>query len=302
MHRTHIHLVRSQPKKQFPRNRIRTVNRIQQRWLGIERQIAADSKRRLFSVPNIARAAERVSSDAKLRMIVNNSKTDAVSRAEELILVRQFKARVQVVPVQKLQCGFCHISIQVKNFAVVTLVVSSPNQTRGPVATLELPVVTDRRGRATDVTGFECFRILQKTMTNLHGPVAVWRKPKPHRTRVPRMCFEVVTVLIRLTTVKKRAFKLEPAILDSSRNHSETDVRRVLQVMRQRRRRVLRSRSAVHECVWSKCRFSRITSVNKPARTFANRNRISRTQLHEQIVWMLSIDQGLAFVRLTSLE
>src|ERR1051325_7155730 len=104
------------------------------------------------------------------------------------------------------------------------------------------------------------------------------------------MGFEVVAVLIRLTPVKKRAFKLEPAILDSSRNHSETDVRRVLQVMRQRRRGVLRSGSAVHECVWAKCRFSRITSVYKPARTLANRNCVCRTQFHEQIVWMLSID------------
>src|SRR6185295_1464179 len=180
--------------------------------------------------------------------------------------------------------------IQVKNFAVVTFVVSPPNQTRGAVATFELPVVTDRRGRAADVAGFECLRILQKTVTHLHGPVAVWRKPKPHRTRVPRMGFEVVTVLIRLTPIKKRAFKLKPAILDSRRNHSETDVRRVLQVMRQRRRRVLRSRSAMHECIWAKCRLSGIDYVNKPARMFANRNRVGSAQLHEKIVWMLSID------------
>src|SRR6185369_7667022 len=116
------------------------------------------------------------------------------------------------------------------------------------------------------------------------------------------MGFEVVAVFVRLTPVKKRAFKLEPPILDSRGNHSETDVRRVLQVMRQRRRRVLRSRRTVHERIWSKCRLSGITSVNKPARTLTNRNRVSSTQLHEQIVWMLPIDQRLAFVRLTSLE
>src|SRR6185369_13623733 len=160
-------------------------------------------------------------------MIVGNSETDAVSRAQQLILVRQFEARVEVIPVQKLHCGFCHISIQVKNFAAVTLVVSSPDQTRCPVATFELPVVTDRRGCATHVAGFECFRILQETVTHLHGPVAVWSKPKSHGTRVPRMRFEVVAVLTRLPTVKERAFQLEPAILDSGGDHSETDVRRV---------------------------------------------------------------------------
>src|SRR6185503_4040029 len=116
------------------------------------------------------------------------------------------------------------------------------------------------------------------------------------------MGFEVVAVFARLTPVKERAFQLEPPILDSRGNHSETDVRRVLQVMRQRRRRVLRSGSAVHECSWSKRRFSGITSVNKPARTLTNRNLVSSTQFHEQIVWMLPIDQRLAFVRLTSLE
>ena len=65
VHRTHIHPTRSQSEKQLPRNRIRTINRVQQRRLRVERQIAADSKRRLVRIPNIASAAERVSSDAK---------------------------------------------------------------------------------------------------------------------------------------------------------------------------------------------------------------------------------------------
>src|SRR6185369_6197342 len=110
-------------------------------------------------------------------MIVGNSETDAVSRAQQLILVRQFEPRVEVIPVQKLHRGFCHISIQVKNFAVVTFVISSPNQARSPVTTLKAPVVTDRRGGAANVSRLEGFGIPQKAMTHLHRPVAIWRKP-----------------------------------------------------------------------------------------------------------------------------
>src|SRR5262249_40750674 len=67
-------------------------------------------------------------------------------------------------------------------------------------------------------------------------------------------------------------------------------------------RGVLRSGSTMHKCIWSECRFSGIARVNKPARTLTNRHRVSGTQLHEQIVRVLSVDQWLAFVRLTSLK
>ena len=58
----------------------------------------------------------------------------------------------------------------------------------------------------------------------------------------------------------------------------------------------------MHKRVWTKRRLSRVTNVSKPVSAFTDRHGVRRTQLHEQIVWMLSIDQRLAFVSLTSLE
>src|ERR1051326_6533296 len=103
------------------------------------------------------------------------------------------------------------------------------------------------------------------------------------------MRFEVVTILVGLTAVEDRAFEFEPAIREPGRDHAETDVTRILQVMRQRRRCVLRGRGSMHECVWSECRLARITGVDKPTRTLAGGHRIARAQLHEQIVWVLKM-------------
>src|SRR5215475_9537259 len=58
----------------------------------------------------------------------------------------------------------------------------------------------------------------------------------------------------------------------------------------------------MHESVWSECGFAWITGVDKPTRTFADRHGVARAQFHEQIVWMLSIDQRLAFVSFSGLE
>src|SRR3954453_8615172 len=116
------------------------------------------------------------------------------------------------------------------------------------------------------------------------------------------MRFEVITILARLTPIEDRAFELEPAIRETGRENSEADVRRVLQVMRKRRRRILRCGSAMHECIWSKRGLARIPDIRKPARAVANRHGVSRTQLHEEIVRMLPIDQWLAFVSLACLK
>src|SRR6185369_16891349 len=58
----------------------------------------------------------------------------------------------------------------------------------------------------------------------------------------------------------------------------------------------------MHESIWPERRFAGITSVNKPTGTLADGHRVSRAQLHEQIVWMLSVDQNFAFVSFAGLE
>src|SRR6185369_7701411 len=150
---------------------MRSVNRVEDRRLRIERHVAADRDRRLFSVPNIARAAGCVSSDTERRMMVSDTETEAISIAQYRVFIRQFEARVEIVSIEKLHGGFCHISVQVENFAAVALVVAAPDQTRRPVAARERLVVTERSRRAAHVAGLERFRISQKSVTHLHGPV-----------------------------------------------------------------------------------------------------------------------------------
>jgi hypothetical protein len=86
----------------------------------------------------------------------------------------------------------------------------------------------------THVAGFQRFRIFEEAVTHLHGPIAVGREPQSCRPRVPWVRFEVVAVLVGFTTVEDRTFEFEPAIRESSRYYAETDVTRILQVMRQR--------------------------------------------------------------------
>src|SRR6185369_1119309 len=203
MHSGHVHHSRAYTHEEFPRHGMRTVNRIQNRRLRIERDVTADGERSLFRIPNIACAADCVSSDAKRRMMVSDAETDTVSLAQQLVFVRQFESRIEIIPVEKLHRGFCHITIQVENFAPMAFMVSTPYQTRSPVAAIERPVVTDRGGSATHVAGFKRLGIFQEPVTHLHGPIAIRRKPQSRRARVPRMCLEVVAMLIRLAAVKE---------------------------------------------------------------------------------------------------
>ena len=53
------------------------------------------------------------------------------------------------------------------------------------------------------------------------------------------MRIEVIAVLVRLATVENRAFELEPAIGEASREHAERDVSGILQVVRECGRRIL---------------------------------------------------------------
>src|SRR5215213_6751347 len=58
----------------------------------------------------------------------------------------------------------------------------------------------------------------------------------------------------------------------------------------------------MHKRVWPERGLAGVSGINKPACTIANRHGVARAQLHEQIVWMLAIDQRLAFVSFTGLE
>src|SRR6266542_6710718 len=94
-------------------------------------------------------------------------------------------------------------------------VIPSPNNSRGPVATIERLVVLHRSRCAPNVdVGFLVLRTAQKPMAHLEGPIGIWHDPKPCRAGVPFVRIEVVTILMRLPFVKYLAFKLQAAITE----------------------------------------------------------------------------------------
>src|ERR1051325_4480930 len=163
------------------------------------------------------------------------------------MLVHQLKPRVEIIPVEKIQCGFRQVAVQMKGLAAMACAVASPDEARSPVAAREALVITDGSGRAAHVSGLQCFWILQQTVADLHGPVVVGRKRETRRARVPGIELEVITILVRLAPVEERAFELEPAIGEARRKDAEGDVRRILQVMRERRRGVFGRGAAMTE-------------------------------------------------------
>src|SRR6266496_2876898 len=127
-------------------------------------------------------------------------------------------------------------------------------------------------------------------MTDLHRPVFIRHEAEPRGSRVPWMRVKIVTVLVRLATIENRTFQLEPAIRESRSEHAKADVRRILQVMRESRRRIFRSRHPMHEGHRAQRRLTRITKICEPGSALAQRQRVLRRQLHEEIMRMLSVD------------
>src|SRR5207245_691636 len=105
---------------------------------------------------------------------------------------------------------------------------------------MEWLVVLNGSCRSSNVgTRFLTFGTPQETVTHLHGPVPIGHHTQPRRARVPAMRIEVISILVRLAAVENGAFKLEPAIRKSGREYPKADVSRVLQVVRERGRRIL---------------------------------------------------------------
>src|SRR5918999_1864277 len=92
----------------------------------------------------------------------------AIGIAQKLVLVRELQPRVDVIPIEKVEGRFSHVAIQVEDLAVVTFMISTPDQTRSPVSSFEPPVVTDRRRGPTNVARLQRFGIPQETVTHLH--------------------------------------------------------------------------------------------------------------------------------------
>ncbi len=108
--------------------------------------------------------------------MISNTQKRSIRRSQQLVLVRQFQTRVEIILIKEVHGRLGHVSIKIENLATVIFMIASPNQTRSPISTFERFVVGDRSRGASHITRCERFRIAQETVTDLHRPIAVGSK------------------------------------------------------------------------------------------------------------------------------
>src|ERR1700737_4194125 len=97
-------------------------------------------------------------------MGVLDSQQCTIAGAEQFILVDQFKPRVEVVLVEKVDSRFSRVAVEIVPFTRrVTGVVASPDKSRRPVAAVKWFVVLHRCGCSMNVGGrVNCFGASQE--------------------------------------------------------------------------------------------------------------------------------------------
>ncbi len=100
----HRHLARTEANKELVGYGVVAVKRIKYRWLGVERDIAPNSHRKLVRVPNVTRSTECISGDAERRPLHVMAEVETVElfMAQEFILIYQFEPRVHVIVVEEI--------------------------------------------------------------------------------------------------------------------------------------------------------------------------------------------------------
>src|SRR5207245_356439 len=73
---------------------------------------------------------------------------------------------------------------------------------------------------------------------------------------------EIVAILIGLAAGENAAFDLDVAPNEAGRSYAECHMRRILPVMAQRRVGIVHRRWAMHECRWTKRRFTGVTEID----------------------------------------
>src|SRR2546423_1421578 len=112
------------------------------------------------------------------------------------------------------------------------------------------------------------------------------------RVAVELRFFNVEPMLIRLSPPKPRGFDLPVVEDETGRHHPEGDVGAVEPMMGDRSFRNIHAARPVHEGSGSKGGFTWKTCVDEHAGCGRELMAVGTGKLHEQIVWMLPIDQG----------
>src|SRR5258708_18107044 len=149
---------------------------------------------------------------------------------------------------------------------------------------------------------FQLFGIDQPSRGNLDFPAIRRLVPEPARHRIELSEIEVPAVLVRFAAVEHRSLQGPGAMIDRSRHDTEGDVRRVEGVVTERCERIVRCRGTVHEGYRTERRLARRSTGAGQPRLVGQRRTPDRSQLHEQIVGMLPVDERPAADRLAYLK
>src|SRR6266446_9029371 len=97
MHLSHLRFGGPDAQKQSPRDWKPAIELIKHGWLRIERHVAANAEQNFLRGPDVAHAAKRKSPDAESWVFFFNPQTRAIGGTQEIVLVDEFKARVEII-------------------------------------------------------------------------------------------------------------------------------------------------------------------------------------------------------------
>src|SRR5262249_46102478 len=153
----------------------------------------------------------------------------------------------------------------------------------------------DVDARTTVMAGL-CF--LQMTGRDLQRPAGGRKKPHASRPRVERGEVEVGAVLVGLATIEHGRLRLPAFAVNTTGHHAEGDVGRVEPVVRDGCERTGHRRNPVWKCCRAKGRLANRAAVHLRAHIAGEWTVVRRAELHEKIVRVLSIVNGLALTHL----
>ena len=161
----------------------------------------------------------------------------------EDFLASVLAAAVEGRPRRRAEIPFEQIAVQ---DADQQLPVLTPGERGGERARADRAVEGDRRRQTGHVVRIEPFGLFQVAAGELRLP----RPLAPAGARRPRVeprPIDVQPILVGLFPAERRRLEHDPADLDAGAHDTRRDVRRVDEVMRERRLRIVAGRLAVHE-------------------------------------------------------
>ena len=109
-------------------------------------------------------------------------------------------------------------------------------------------------------------------------------------------------MLVGFAAVEDRAFHGDDADIGTAKDDAARDVRRIEDVMRDRRERILGARRTVHERDWPKRRLADWSADERETASTPERHAPRRRQLHEEIVRVLVIGDLQALIGFADLK